>query len=145
MNSCEILQALRHINARHAGIYPADRVPRVEHWVAFFLDEHGSATYFDSYEIPPVHPGFLLRLRRNSIIHGWNTRQLQGIFSQTYGHYSCVFLYYMCNGYNLNRFLSLFTEDCEHNDRLIVRLFHKIFLFFTKKETNDLYAMRCYV
>ncbi|KAL6423085.1 hypothetical protein ACFW04_010516 [Cataglyphis niger] len=56
----------------HAGVYPADRVPRVwtrstaivantdehnrpgEHWVAFFLDEHGSATYFDSYGISPL-------------------------------------------------------------------------------------------
>ncbi|KAL6417353.1 hypothetical protein ACFW04_012811 [Cataglyphis niger] len=29
MNSREILQALRHINVRHAGVYPADRVPWV--------------------------------------------------------------------------------------------------------------------
>ncbi|KAM0726794.1 hypothetical protein ACS0PU_006955 [Formica fusca] len=46
-----------------------------EHWVAFFLDEHGTGTYFDSYGIPPLHPGFLLRLRRNSIIHRWNIQQ----------------------------------------------------------------------
>lgn len=155
MNSCEILQALRHLDARHVGVYPADRVPRVwtrstaivantdehnrpgEHWVAFFLDEHGTGTYFDSYGIPPLDSGFLLRLRRNSTIHRWNTQQLQGIFSQTCGQYSCVFLYYMCIGYDLNQFLTLFTENCEYNDRLIVHLFRKIFHRENKKREKQ--------
>jgi len=40
----------------------------------------------------------------------------------------CVFLYFMCNGYNLNQFLNLFDNNYERNDHLIVKLFHKIFL-----------------
>jgi len=59
MNSLEILQALRHLSVRYAGIYPADRLSRVwtrsttiiantdhdrigQHWVAFYIDEHGT-------------------------------------------------------------------------------------------------------
>ncbi|KAL6423076.1 hypothetical protein ACFW04_010510 [Cataglyphis niger] len=43
MNSREILQALRHINVKHAGVYPADRVPWV--WtrstaIVANIDEH---------------------------------------------------------------------------------------------------------
>lgn len=156
MNTLEIQQALRQLNVKHTGVYPADRVPKVwtrssaivantddhkrpgEHWVAFFLDENGKGTYFDSYGIPPLHPGFLLRLRHNSKIHRWNIQQLQGVFSQTCGHYSCVFLYYLSIGYDLNQFLALFTGNCEHNDRLIVQLFRKIFLHGKKKHSKYL-------
>lgn len=152
MDSREILQALRQLDAKHVGVYPADRLPMVwtrstaivantdnhnrpgEHWIAFFLDEHGTGTYFDSYGIPPLYPGFFLRLRRNSNIYRWNTEQLQGLFSQTCGRYSCVFLYFMCSGYDLDEFLSLFSENCEYNDHLIVELFHKIFLREKKHE-----------
>ncbi|XP_011858853.1 PREDICTED: uncharacterized protein LOC105556375 [Vollenhovia emeryi] len=74
MNSLEILQALGHLRVRYAGVYPADRLPRVwtrstaivantdnhdqpgRHWVAFYVDEHGTGTYFDSYGLPPWTP-----------------------------------------------------------------------------------------
>jgi len=99
INCREILQPLRQLDVKHVGIYPADRLPMVwtrstaivantddhnrpgEHWIAFFLDEHATGTYFDSYGIPPLYPGFFLRLRRNSNICRWNTEQLQGLFS----------------------------------------------------------------
>ena len=141
----------------------ADRVPRVwtrstaidantdnhnrprEHWVAFFLDKHGTATYFDSYGLPPMDPRFRLRLRRNSIIHRWNDKKLQGTFSQSCGQYCCVFLYYMCRGYELNQFLTLFTDNCEHNDKLILQLFRKIFLRRKKKKRENPCAICCHV
>lgn len=146
MNSVEILQALRHLNVRYAGVYPADRLPRLwtrstaivantdnhdrpgQHWVAFHIDQQGAGTYFDSYGLPPLDPRFLLRLRRNSTTYRWNTTQLQGNLSQTCGQYCCVFLYFLCNGYDIRQFLNLFSSDYEHNDRLIVKLFRKIFL-----------------
>ena len=124
---------------------PADRLPRVwtkwtaivantddhnrrrTHWVAFFLDGNRNATYFDSYGIPPSDSRFLLRLRRNSATHTWNTTQLQGYFSQTCGHYCCVFLYFMARGYSLSQFLQLFSGNLDANDKLIVCLFRKIF------------------
>lgn len=145
MNSLEILQALQQLSVRYAGVYPADRLPRVwtrstaivantdnhnrpgQHWVAFYVDEQGAGTYFDSYGLPPLDSRFLLLLRRNSTTHRWNTTRLQGLFSQTCGQYCCVFLYFMCRGYNLRQFLDLFTVDCERNDQLIVKLFCKIY------------------
>ena len=146
MNSLEILQALHQLNVSYAGVYPADRLPRVwtrstaivantddhdrpgQHWVAFYIDEQGAGTYFDSYGLPPLDSRFLLRLRRNSATHRWNTSTLQGTLSQTCGQYCCVFLYFMCSGYNLCQFLNQFSDNCERNDRLIVKLFRKIFL-----------------
>ncbi|XP_020298895.1 fatty acid synthase-like, partial [Pseudomyrmex gracilis] len=101
MNTKEILQALRQLQiSGHTGVYLADKLPRVwtkwtaivantdnhnqpgTHWVAFFLDGNRHAIYFDSYGIPPSDSRFLLRLRRNSATHTWNTTQLQGYFSQ---------------------------------------------------------------
>jgi len=162
MNSLEILQALRHLSVRYAGVYPADRLPRVwtrsiaiiantddhdrpgQHWVAFYIDKHETGTYFDSYGLPPLDSRFLLRLRRNSIMHRWNTTQLQGMLSQTCGQYCCVFLYFMCNGYNLNQFLNLFDNNYNRNDHLIVKLFRKIFLP-SKNECVKSHAVCCHV
>ena len=154
MNSLEILNALHHLSVQHAEVYPADRLPRVwtrstaivantddhdrpDQHFAFYIDEHGTGTYFDSYGLPPLDPRFLLRFRRNSTTYRWNTTTLQGILSQTCGQYCCVFLYYLCNDYNLNQFLDLFTSDCKRNDRLIVQLFHKIFLHCKHKLVNS--------
>ena len=146
MNSLEILQALKRLCCNHVGVYAADRLPRAwtrstaivantdehdkpgTHWVAFYIDEHGAGTYFDSYGLPPhTDQRFLMRLRRNSVTYRWNTVQLQGLFSQTCGHYCCVFLYYQSRGYNLEQFLQLFSDDYNFNDKIIVRLYHKIF------------------
>lgn len=99
-----------------------------EHWVAFYVNGRGTGTYFDSYELPPLDSRFFVRLLWNSTLHQWNTTPLQGMLSQICGQYCCVFLYFMCNGYNLSQFLNLFSDDCEHNDRLVVELFCKIFL-----------------
>lgn len=151
MNSLEILRALHHLNVGHAGVYPADRIPRVwtkstaivantdnhdrpgQHWVAFYLDKHGEGTYFDSYGLPPLDSRFNLRLRRNSTTHKWNIMRLQNTFSQTCGQYCCVFLYYLSRGYKLKQFLKIFSEDYEDNDKLIVQLFRKIFLHGKRK------------
>jgi len=94
INSLEILNALHHLSVRYAGVYPADRLPRMwirstvivvntddhnrldEHWIAFYIDEHG--TYFDSYSLPSLDPR---RFRRNSTTNLLNTTTLQGILS----------------------------------------------------------------
>lgn len=161
MNSIEILQALHHLSARYAGVFPADRLPRVwtrstaliantdehdrpgQHWVAFYIDEQGKGTYFDSYGLPPLDPRFLQRLRRNSTSHQWNTVPLQGTFSQTCGQYCCVFLHYMCSGFTLRHFLRRFTGDRHRNDRLIVKLFRQIFLHNKKTPCVKPHALCC--
>ena len=94
MNSLEVLSALHHLSVRHAEVYPADRLLRVwtrstvivantddhdrlgQHWVAFYIDEHKTGTYFDTYGLPPLDPRFLLRLRRNFTTYRWNTTTL---------------------------------------------------------------------
>ena len=156
MNTFEILQTLCHLNARHVGVYAVDRLPMVwtrstaiiantdehdrpgRHWVAFYIDEHGRGTYFDSYGTPPhADRRFFLRLRQNSTAYQWNTRMLKGMFSQTCGQYCCVFLYYLSHGYSLKQFLQFFANDFNRNDELIVRLFRKIFLHDKNKRAKQ--------
>ena len=53
---------------------------------------------------------------------------------------TAVYFYIICVMaiiYNLNQFLDLFTSDCKRNDRLIVQLFHKIFLHCKHKLVNS--------
>jgi len=162
MNSLEILQALRHLSVRYANVYPADRLPRVwtrsiaiiantydhdrpsQHWVAFYIDEYGTGTYFDNYELPLLDSRFLLRFRRNSTTHRWNTMQPQGMLFQTCRQYCCLFLYFMFYGYNLNQFFNLFDNNYERNDHLIVKLFRKIFLP-SKNECVKSHVVCCHV
>lgn len=98
-----------------------------EHWIALFLDKHGTNTYFDSYGIPPLDL-FFFRLRRNSI--HWNS-SIDGTsgnykeISLKHADNTTVYFYNICIccRYDFNQFLYLFTEDCEYSDRLIVQLF----------------------
>jgi len=138
MNSLEVLNTSHRLSVQYVGVYLADRLPRMwtrsaaivantddhnqhdQHWVAFYIDEHGTGTYFDNYGLPPLHSRFLLRLRRNS-----TTYRCKEYFLKLAGNTAVYFmcLYFMCNGYNLSQFLNLFASDCKRNDRLIVQLF----------------------
>ena len=68
MNSLKVLYALHHLSVRHAGVcrLTVESVDEVDchlalalkddydrpgqHWLAFYIDEHSTGTYFDSYE-----------------------------------------------------------------------------------------------
>ena len=102
MNSLEVLNALHHLSVRHAGVYFADRLPRV--WM------RSTAIIARMNMIDLVNTGFLHRQEHILIAAcrswtedssydfaetppciNWNTMTFQGMLSQTYGQYCCVF------------------------------------------------------
>jgi len=96
------------------------------------IDEHETGTYFDRLWLAILRSKILLttstKLRTPPRIAG--IRQCyKEYFLKLMDNICYAFLHFMCNGYNLSQFLNL-TSDCKRNDRLIVQLFHKIFLHY---------------
>ena len=145
MNSLDLLEALKRIETHTIGVYPADKIPKFwgkpaalivntddhtkpgTHWVALYVNGNGNGYYFDSYGLPPIIPQHLNRLRRNCNQFRWNTKQLQSNFSSVCGQFCILFLHYMCSGFSMHQFLSLFSDDFYRNDKL-VRDYYNVFM-----------------
>ena len=143
MNTRELLTALQGLTAATIGVYAADRIPKIltpptaivvntddhtkpgTHWVAIYIDHARFGTYFDSYGFPPSSKYHVDCIKRNCKNFCWNSRELQSIDSTCCGQYTITFLYYMCRGNSLNKFLQLFTHDTRRNDALAVNLFRR--------------------
>lgn len=124
------------------GVFAADRIPfKMEvpiaivcntddhtrsgtHWVALYIDEKRTGTYFDSYGFPPMSKHHLQRIVKNCKHFQWSDKKLQSIDSMCCGQYTIMFLHHMCRGYSLRRFLQLFSRDCRKNDAYATK-FHK--------------------
>lgn len=96
------------------------------HWVAMYLDNDGHCVYFDSYGVPPGIPQHLNRIRKNSRSYTWNTRHLQSFGSKVCGQYCIMFLHYMARGYTLQQFCKMFSNNQDHNDRIVARFHQRI-------------------
>ena len=103
-----------HTYAIYGGIFPRDRLPLYlrnrrplgiianthrahqpgQHWVAFYFDRQGYATYFDSYGLPPKPREFRRFLNNNASSYVFNTKRIQGN-DTTCGMYCLYFLYSM--------------------------------------------------
>ncbi|XP_033228900.1 uncharacterized protein LOC117180513 [Belonocnema kinseyi] len=123
MNSLEILQVIQILQVATIGVYAADQIPKTwtrpaaivvttddhtqlgSHWIGIHIDGTGRGTYFDSYGVPPFIPQHLHRLRRNSSLYRWNTKQLQSTSSDVCGQFCVMFLPHMCNGDTLRHFI----------------------------------------
>nr|CAD7456243.1 unnamed protein product [Timema tahoe] len=79
--------------------------------------------YFDTYA---RRPSLALTILMNEHSRRWtyNIKRLQSIASGVCGHYCCLFTVAKTAGWNLRRFIDLFsvTDLCK-NDRLVVTLF----------------------
>lgn len=150
MNTQEVAAALSGVRASSSGVYAADRIPRAlslpaaivtnmdpankpgSHWVAFYIDNNGFGTYFDSYGLPPESPHHIDRLKRNCTRYQWNKKKLQSYNSKVCGEYCVAFLHHMCRHLSLRSFCDLFTRDSLRNDNLVAK-FYKLIV---KKNRN---------
>ena len=91
-----------------------------EHYVTFYLEEGPSATYFDSYGLPPwtCLKQFWTRLGAKSV--SYSTRCLQSPLSNVCACYCIAFLYSKSNGVTLKEFVEAFTTDLDINDEAVV-------------------------
>jgi len=111
---------LPHSVARNASTFIVNADPHTEgisHWLAVhFRPKSSRAYYFDSYGILPLLPSFQAFIKRNSKAWGYNRRQLQGLTTDVFGKYCCLFALYMDRSYTPQQLISLFN-DCDHADR----------------------------
>ena len=153
MNTHEILEALKSLNAQTVEVYAADRIPRGmtqpvrivcnmddhrkkgSHWVAIYIDPDEAGTYFDSYGLPPSSRYHIERLKGNCKKYRYSDKTLQSFDSTCCGQYTIMFLYHMCSGRDLASFHNIFTEDTRKNDAIAVG--------FYKKLCKRLYSKKC--
>ena len=144
MNTREIMRAIGALNADSVGVYAANHVPRLlsvpaaivtnldtsdkpgSHWVAIYIDKNGYGNYFDSYGVGPVSRHHIDRLRRNCIRFQWNKRQVQSVDSQVCGEHCIMFLYHMCSGISVRKYLRLFSSNFRKNDALAIKFYQRL-------------------
>ena len=139
MDTVQIICALKNVKS-FLGVYPSDLLPHSIHqqrgtviintdphtqegtqWFAnHFQPKSSTAFYFDSYG-PPSELNILSFLKRNFTVWNYNTTSLQGPTRVVCGHYCCLFVLYMDEGYTAQQFVRLFTPSIA--DRQVVQLF----------------------
>lgn len=123
------------------GVFPKDRLPgRVppnpclliintddhdkpgEHWISIYFNPNKQhAEYFDSFGETPLAElqTYMLRHAKRFV---FNDKQIQSVMSAYCGHYVILFCAYRSIGYDLNKFVGLFTSDFCFNDFIAHRI-----------------------
>ena len=152
MNTEQIENILREeLKSKFCGVYAVDELTRAsfphrpcgivcntqpshgpgEHWVAIWLEENGTAEYFDSFAQPPDHEmeHFLKRHAPGGLER--NHRPLQNVFTTVCGGYVMLYLYRR----NVKRHWSMRTvikelfpsRDRWENDKRVQKLMWEVF------------------
>ena len=121
MDIRQIICCLRSV-CSFLGVFPSDPIARTvtlivntdphkergSHWLAIHLQPKShSSFYFDSYGLPPFIPSIESFLHRNSIVHNYNTVQLQETTSTVCGKNCCLFALYIDRSYTPRQFVGL--------------------------------------
>lgn len=144
MNSLQIEAALETLRV-NAKVFAANRLPNSlstpcalvintdpdtrpgSHWVAVFIDKYKNGEYFDSYGFPPLvesHTKFLTTSCKKWI---HNKTGLQSYNTTVCGQYCLLFLYFKVHGRSMREFLKIFPGPPLMNDKIIVKVFNKLF------------------
>jgi hypothetical protein len=89
-----------------------------KHWIAINVDSLGRGEFFDSFGQKPSR-AFENYMNRHCRTWIFNTAQLQSISSSYCGFYCCVYCMLRCRGFDLTRFVKLFTKDTGFNDSIV--------------------------
>ena len=115
------------------GVMPYDKLPSTDsasglyvvntdsslgpgkHWVCVFVGD--LCEYFDSLGNPPLEAKLFIQNQRKPYIY--SNIKLQGSDSDVCGDYCILFSYFRCRGYSMEKFVNMFTNDVDKNDRII--------------------------
>jgi len=114
--------SLRHANRHDHNQHQSSQIDRFTLARRTFFPKSSSAYYFDSYGILPLIPDIEAFIRRNCTVWDYNKRQLQGLTSNIYGKYCCLFALYMDRWFTARQFVGQ-HEGSSSADRQIVRAF----------------------
>lgn len=140
MNTFEINQTLisNLKNVCFIGTFARDRLPIIKrtpsalimnndtsfqpgsHWIAMYIGSDGRGIYYDSFGLPPLFREIIEFMNKNCP-NGWiySNQQIQSVTSDTCGHFCILFIIMICNGFNLDEIMSLFTNIPAVNELLI--------------------------
>ncbi len=88
------------------------------HWIAIYVDDKGYGEFFDSFGMP-VPTVFKQYMDKHCSYWTRNRRQLQSVLSRFCGHYCCLYVSYRFSGFDVNKIVSMFTNDTTFNDVLV--------------------------
>ena len=95
-----------------------------QHWLSLYKREDGIYEFWDSFGLPPSAYDLIKKhafLRRAKIIY--HTKSIQSILSNFCGLYAIYYLKKRYRGYDMNQIVSMFGENVEINDSIIVKKF----------------------
>ena len=126
----DVLQHLP-VNSRHPSAYiinTASHNEPGEHWVAVWL-HGGRGEYFDSYGLPPIKEHIEKFMKKHCRYYQWNRRVLQGILSNTCGHYCLYYILQKARGHSMDRICARFNTFSHYaNDKRVEMLTKPFFL-----------------
>jgi hypothetical protein len=139
MDTMKIICALSNVKS-FLGVFPSDLIPNSitrsgtfiinadpyteqgSHCLAILLQPKAyNCYYFDSYGLTLFLPDIHYFLRHNCVLWDHNKVQLQGLTSDVFGHYCCLFALYMERGFTPRHFVGLF--DAANADRRVRQQF----------------------
>lgn len=94
------------------------------HWVAVYIDERGTAYYFDSFGfgVKNLFIKSFLKFHANKII--FNRKQLQHISSNKCGKFCCSFVVSILKNCSISNFLTKFSLNLFINDIIIDNMYN---------------------
>jgi hypothetical protein len=132
MNTTQIERLLTN-QPGFQGVYSSDTLPTTprllvcntdpstkpgEHWIAIYVGKEGCGEYFDSFGRAP-NKHFKNYMNKNCRIWTFNKKQLQSRVSAFCGYYCCIFVMFKSKGFDMTKFIRLFTNDTGFNDVMV--------------------------
>lgn len=95
------------------------------HWIAIFINDLGSASYFCSFGMSPRNRAIQNFLKFHSKVVDYNHQTIQKSSSNLCGEYAALFLLYRFKNPNATTkdFLKQFSSNLVLNDSLVQKLF----------------------
>ena len=93
-----------------------------EHWLAFYYDKHGNASFFDSFGNHPSYFKLDKYLSKTASKWNYNTKQLQSYRTKVCGYYCVLFILYLSRGHDMKTFVNKFKYSFLINDFVLMNL-----------------------
>ena len=121
-----------NIQTTFLGVFPDHKLPpykippekllvvniQGEHWASIFIPKESLAEYFDPLGMIPS-PAVELFFQRQDINYIFNSRNIQGPYSNSCGHYCIYFTALRSFGVSFQDILKTFTKSYYQNDNIV--------------------------
>ena len=141
----QIIQRDTRLSVRFKGVYAANELPKRlpfcsivivnccnrnkpgEHWIALCQESESKLEMLDSYGHEPEMYNLKNKLPNSEIIV-FNTKQLQSLASEVYGHYCLYYCYFKSHSHSMAEIVSAtFSNDTKNNDQRVYKYVKKLF------------------